>query len=218
MAQFMAKHSSFLGIRGEVGWVSALLIWPWMWHQMWCVRYTATVKCWPSRYCDSLNSINRVVTMCTTFFYIRELCTFHSRMLLHVQGSLCLSFPGQNSVSITCVSVAEKACFRQLTCFYNRDGVCLLRGTDWVFIYNSTFCPHSVFMYFVWISEQTAIIPYTALITVFITETGCVYCAVRTWSLGIILRSAHTVYLCVLCGSENKRRLFPCTVLIGWLL
>jgi len=23
-----------------------------------------------------------------------------------------------------------------LTCFYNRDGVCLLRGTDWIFIYN----------------------------------------------------------------------------------
>jgi hypothetical protein len=43
-------------------------------------------------------------------------------------------------------------------CFYNRDGVCLQRGTDWVFIYNSTFCPHSVFMCFVWISEQTAII------------------------------------------------------------
>jgi lipopolysaccharide assembly outer membrane protein LptD (OstA) len=42
--------------------------------------------------------------------------------------------------------------------FYNRDGVCLLRGTDWVFIYNSTFCPHSVFMCFVWISDQTAII------------------------------------------------------------
>jgi hypothetical protein len=33
--------------------------------------------------------------------------------------------------------------------FYNRDGVCLLRGT---------FCPHSVFMCFVWIWEQTAII------------------------------------------------------------
>jgi len=26
-----------------------------------------------------------------------------------------------------------------------------------------------------------------------------------------ILRSAHTVYLCVLCGSENKQRLFPYT-------
>jgi hypothetical protein len=33
--------------------------------------------------------------------------------------------------------------------FYNRDGVCLLCGT---------FCLHSVFMCFVWISEQTAII------------------------------------------------------------
>ena len=42
--------------------------------------------------------------------------------------------------------------------FYNRDGECLLRGTDWIFIYNSTFCPHSVFMCFVWIWEQTAII------------------------------------------------------------
>jgi len=27
----------------------------------------------------------------------------------------------------------------QLFGFYNRDGVCLLRGTDWVFIYNSSY-------------------------------------------------------------------------------
>ena len=33
-----------------------------------------------------------------------------------------------------------------------------------------------------------------------------------------ILRSAHTVYLCVLCGSENKQRLFPCTALTDWFL
>ena len=33
-----------------------------------------------------------------------------------------------------------------------------------------------------------------------------------------ILRSACTVYLCVLCGSENKQRLFPYTTLIGWFL
>ena len=51
--------------------------------------------------------------------------------------------------------------------FYNRDRVCLLRGTDWVFIYNSTFCPHSLFM-------------------------------------------------CFLCGSENKQRLFPYTALTDW--
>jgi len=35
-----------------------------------------------------------------------------------------------------------------------------------------------------------------------------------SWSLYLppglqILRSAHTVYLCVLCGSQNKQRLFP---------
>jgi len=59
-----------------------------------------------------------------------------------------------------------------LTGFYNRDGVCLLRGTDWIFIYNSMFCPHSVFMYFVWIWEQTAIISLHSIIwQVFITET-----------------------------------------------
>ena len=32
------------------------------------------------------------------------------------------------------------------------------------------------------------------------------------------LRSAHTVYLCVLYGSENKQRLFLYTALTGWLL
>jgi hypothetical protein len=45
----------------------------------------------------------------------------------------------------------------------------------------SMFRPHSVFMCFVWISEQTAIISlYSINWLVFITETKCVYCAVRT--------------------------------------
>jgi hypothetical protein len=70
--------------------------------------------------------------------------------------------------------------------------VCLLRvcGTDWVFI-----C-------FVRIWEQTAIISlYSINWLVFITETECVYCAVRTGSLY------------VLCGSGNRQRLFPYTAL-----
>ena len=47
----------------------------------------------------------------------------------------------------------------------------LLRGTDWVFIYNSAFC---VFMCFVWIWEQTAIISlYSINWLVCITETEC---------------------------------------------
>ena len=46
---------------------------------------------------------------------------------------------------------------------------------------NSAFCPHSVFMCFVWIWEQTAIISlYNINWLLFITETESVYCAVRT--------------------------------------
>ena len=53
---------------------------------------------------------------------------------------------------------------------------------------NSTFCPHSVFMCFVWIWEQTAIISlYNINWLVCITETECVYCAVRTGSFFILL-------------------------------
>jgi hypothetical protein len=53
---------------------------------------------------------------------------------------------------------------------------------------NSTFCPHSVFMRFVWISEQTAIISlYSINWLVFIAETECVYCAVRAGSLYICI-------------------------------
>jgi hypothetical protein len=33
-----------------------------------------------------------------------------------------------------------------------------------------------------------------------------------------ILRSARTVYLCVLCGSQNKQRLFLYTTLTDWFL
>jgi hypothetical protein len=51
---------------------------------------------------------------------------------------------------------------------------------------NSAFCPHSVFMCFVWISEQTAIISiYSINRLVSITETQRVYGAVRTQSLNI---------------------------------
>jgi hypothetical protein len=87
----------------------------------------------------------------------------------------------------------------------------------------TAFCPHSVFMGFVWIWEQTAIISlYSINWLVFITETESVYCAVRTGSLyntSLTFSNStfcHTVYLCVLCGSENKQRLFPYTTLIDY--
>jgi len=57
----------------------------------------------------------------------------------------------------------------------------------------------------VWIAEQTAIISlYSINWLDFITETECVYCAVRTESLYTILRSAHTaVFMCSVWIAEQ---------------
>ena len=66
--------------------------------------------------------------------------------------------------------------------------------------------PHTaVFMCFVWIWEQTAIISlYNFNWLVFINETESVYCAVRTGYLYTILRSAsHTVFMCFVWISEQ---------------
>jgi hypothetical protein len=52
---------------------------------------------------------------------------------------------------------------------------------------NCTFCPHSVFMCFVWIWEQSAIISlYSINWLVCITDMESVYCAVRSGSLNIV--------------------------------
>jgi len=56
---------------------------------------------------------------------------------------------------------------------------------------NSTLCPHSVC--FLWISEQTAIISlYIINWLVCITETVCVYCAVRTGSLTALISTINS--------------------------
>ena len=58
-----------------------------------------------------------------------------------------------------------------------------------------------------------------------VPSTGAVMChpysvsAVRLSCLMFeIVRSAHTLYLCVLCGSQNKQPLFPYTTLSDWFL
>ena len=80
--------------------------------------------------------------------------------------------------------------------------------------------------------QQLYVLP-TQCIYVFCVDlrTNSDYFTVQHWLVGFcnwdgvcllrgtfyILRSAHTAYLCVLCGSENKQRLFHCTALTGWL-
>jgi hypothetical protein len=70
---------------------------------------------------------------------------------------------------------------------------------------NSTFSPNSVFMCFVWIWEQTAIISlYSINWLVCITETQCVYCAVRTASL-----TAVRLILALKCSVRYILRRWP---------
>jgi hypothetical protein len=68
-----------------------------------------------------------------------------------------------------------------LACVY-----CAVR-TEHLTFNNSTFCPHSVFMCFVWIWEQITIISlYSFNWLVCITESESVYCVVRTECLNTI--------------------------------
>ena len=90
---------------------------------------------------------------------------------------------------------------QRLTGFYNWDGECLLRGTDWIYIY--------IYIY----------------ICMYIHDSLYMKPSKAQWSLyappvyhSAILRSAQTLCLCVLCGSQNKQRLFPYTTLTGWFL
>jgi len=74
-------------------------------------------------------------------------------------------------------------------------------------VHNSTFCPHTVFMCFVWISQQTAIIYlYNINWLVCITETESVYCAVRTGSLSIVQVSGRLSWIEGLCSGISHCR------------
>ena len=103
-----------------------------------------------------------------------------------------------------------------LVCITETEGVyCAVRTgslyTASLTFSNSTFCPHSVFVCFVWIWEQTAIISlYSINWLVCITETECVYCAVRTGSLytaSLTFSNStfcpHSVFMCFVWISEQ---------------
>jgi len=108
--------------------------------------------------------------------------------------------------------------------FYNRDltlynPVVTICTTSLTFN-NSTFCPHSEFMCLVWISEQTAIFPYTTLTVWFYNRDLTVYSPVVTiCTTSLTFNNStfcpHSEFMC-LCGSQNKHRLFPYTALTDW--
>jgi hypothetical protein len=78
---------------------------------------------------------------------------------------------------------------------------------------NSTFCPQSdIYVFCVDLRTNSDYFTVQHWLTGFYNWEGV--CLLR--GTFYILRSAHTVYLCVFCGSENKQRLFHCTALTDW--
>ena len=90
------------------------------------------------------------------------------------------------------------------------DSVVKAQWLGWTFS-NSTFFTQSVFMCFVWISEQTAIISLHSINwLVCITETECVYCAVRTGSLN---RIHVNLFKCLM---KSHKCIQCATTVLGW--
>jgi hypothetical protein len=103
---------------------------------------------------------------------------------------MCFVWISEQTAIISVCSINWLVFITETECVY-----CAVR-VEYLYIYiyippgltftNSTFCPHSVFMCFVWISEKTAIISlYSINWLVFIIENECVYCAVQMESLYI---------------------------------
>ena len=98
----------------------------------------------------------------------------------------------------------------KLAGFYNRDltlyiPVVTICTTSLTFN-SSTFCPHNVFMCFVWISEQTALISLHEINwLVCITKTDSAYCAVhKTLSLCMFVQS-HSIKVQLTWINESQQ-------------
>ena len=99
---------------------------------------------------------------------------------------MCFVWISEQTAIISLYSINWLVCITETECVYCAVRTGSLYTASLTFS-DSTVCPHSAFMCFVWISEQTAIISlYNINWLVFITETLCVYCAVGTGSLPII--------------------------------
>ena len=101
---------------------------------------------------------------------------------------MCFVWISEQTAIISLYNINWLVCITETECVY-----CAVRTgplyTASLTFNTSTFCPHSVFMCFVWIWEQTAIISlYNINWLVCITEMECVYCAVRNGSLCIYFR------------------------------
>ena len=136
---------------------------------------------------------------------VRSYCTFHLTSKWIIQGA-----------SVKPVKISER--FHANTMNPSKSSGFFFYVPPGSTFINSTFCPQKLCIFCIDLKTNDNYFPTQHQLIGFCYREGTVYCAVRNGSLYIILRSSHTVYLCVLCGSENKQRLFPYTALTDWFL
>jgi hypothetical protein len=74
----------------------------------------------------------------------------------------------------------------------------------------SLYVPLVVAMY------RTVVTIFTAQWSLYVPHTG--HYMYHQFNIKQFHVLPHTLYLCVLCGSQNKQRLFPYTALTGWFV
>ena len=112
-------------------------------------------------YNRDLTPLSPVVTICTAIL------TFSNSTFCPHSVFMCFVWIWENTAIISLYNINWLVFITDLTLQSPVVTICTVIST----FSNSTFCPHSVFVCFVWISEQTAIISlYNIKWLVFITE------------------------------------------------
>ena len=147
---------------------------------------------------NSLYSINWLVfiteTECVYSAVWTEHLTFNNCTFCPHSVFMCFVWIWEQTAIISLYSINLLVFITETECVYRAV------RTEHLTFNNSTFCPHSVFMCFVWIWEQTAIISLHSINwLVFITETECVYSAVQTEHLTFSNSTFCPHCICVFC-------------------
>jgi hypothetical protein len=152
---------------------------------------------WEQTAIISLYNINWLVciteTGCVYCAVRTENLTFTNSKLCPHSAFMCSVWIWKQTAIISLYSINWLVCITEKECVY-----CAVR-TEHLTFTDSKFFPHSAFMFSVWIWKQTAIIsPYSINWLVCISETECVYCAVRTEHLTFSNSTfcPHSVFMC----------------------
>ena len=134
------------------------------------------------------SGLQNVVRRCKVIRHIPPGLTFSNSTFCPHSVFMCFVWIWEKTAIISLYNINWLVCITETECVYCAVRTGSLYTASLTFS-NCTFCPHSVFMCFVWIWEQTAIISlYNINWLVCITETQCVYCAVRTNVHAVLLQ------------------------------